>query len=314
VHVGTDHDHIADYRPLLYALRLDGWLHTIVADEVSPVLRGHFNVYPAHQGAASNGGAPRWWKGYRDTSEIFGWMRAVVGNDGIVQANHPVGSSGMFTFAGYDPASGVIASPEHWSDDFDAVEVLNSGDYLDYFPYFLDLVSRGKQVVPVGVSDSHSATDGDLGASITFLDAGTDLAGFGPDVLTAAMHEGATVVSRGPFIDATMDGVRVPGKTVAAGTLAVTVYAPDWMPVDRVSLYENGAVVATEACTGEAPTPCSTTFALAPQKDSAYVVVAESDRPMVWAHPGTLAWAMTNAVKVDLAGDGWTAPSPALVR
>ncbi|MFZ5478641.1 MAG: CehA/McbA family metallohydrolase [Myxococcota bacterium] len=315
VHVGTDHDHVADYRTLLYTLGLDGWMHSIVADEVSPVLRGHFNMYPASPGTSANGGSPRWWLGYRDTDEIVGWMRARVGPTGIVQANHPYGDSGMFKFAQYDLASGAIGARDRWSDGFDAVEVLNRGDHEEYLPYFLDLVSRGEDKIPVGVSDSHSATDGSLGVSLTFLETGTDLAGFGPEVLVAAMRAGRTVASRGPYVDARMGGERVIGTTVAPGSLDVTVYAPDWMPVETVSLVQDGEVVATAACAGEAPTPCATSFELSPAADASYVVVAESTtQPMVWAHAGTYAWAVTNAVKVDVAGDGWTAPRSPLIK
>ncbi|MBT3224058.1 MAG: hypothetical protein HN348_33740, partial [Proteobacteria bacterium] len=46
LHFGTDHDHVADYRPLVAAFGLDEVMRSVVADEVSPVLRGHINAYP----------------------------------------------------------------------------------------------------------------------------------------------------------------------------------------------------------------------------------------------------------------------------
>ncbi|MBT3220900.1 MAG: hypothetical protein HN348_17590, partial [Proteobacteria bacterium] len=46
LHFGTDHDHVADYRPLVAAMELDAVMRSVVADEVSPVLRGHTNAYP----------------------------------------------------------------------------------------------------------------------------------------------------------------------------------------------------------------------------------------------------------------------------
>lgn len=312
VHVGTDHDHVVDYRPLLAPMALDDRLVSIVADEVSPVLRGHFNVWPAAVDASRpNGGAPMWWLGYADTAEIFGWMREMVGADGIVQANHPVGSSGMFSLAGYD-ALGQVDQGDHWSDDFDAMELLNSGDWESNLPYYLDLVNRGKLVVPVGVSDTHSHTGGDVGANLTFLHTGGRLADLDDDALRAAMAAGATVVSRGPYIDARVGGAWAPGAEVPAGsTLAVTVYAPSWMPVETVSLLENGEVIATEVCMGAAPTPCTASWSLDAEADAAYVVIAASTtQGMVGAHDGALAWAATAATLLDLDGDGWDAPLP----
>lgn len=314
VHVGTDHDHTVDYRPLLAPLGLQARLVSVVADEVSPVLRGHFNVWPATVTAgATNGGAPRWWFGYLDTAEIFGWMREMVGEDGIIQANHPVGASGMFSLANYD-ANGHVDTPDHWSDDFDAMELLNSGDWANNLPYYLDLVARGRVLTPVGVSDSHAHMSGGVGLNLTFLRTGTTLADVDDTVLRAAMKGRATVVSHGPFIDARVGGEWAPGATVAAGSvLTVDVRAPSWMPVETVTLYEDGIPIATEACIGAAPTPCTASWPLAPAADAFYVVIAASmTLVMDGAHPGNLAWAATAATFVDVDGDGWTAPRTAI--
>jgi hypothetical protein len=97
----------------------------------------------------------------------------LLGEPGIIQVNHPEGSSGMFGNAGYDVSTGQVASEAHWTEDFDAVEVLNGGNYTDYLPFYLDLTARGLWPTPVGVSDSHSHTDGP-GESVTWLFSGVD--------------------------------------------------------------------------------------------------------------------------------------------
>lgn len=314
LHFGTDHDHVVDYNPLLRALGLEGRLRSVMADEVSPVLRGHFNAWPAPVRDGPNGGAPRWWHGYADTAEIFGWMRDMVGTDGIIQANHPVGGSGLFSLAGLDTTAGVVAKPTHWSDDFDAVEVLNSGDTDGYFETWLALLERGVLATPVGVSDAHGPLSGRLGHSLTFFLADVPPAAFDDAALKATMARGATVASRGPFIEARVDGAWAPGGLfTGATTLDVIVHAASWIPVDRVVLYANGTRADVRTCEGRAPEPCRTQFALAPQNDAVYVVVAESDREMGGPGAGTTAWATTSAVRVDTAGDGWTAPLPPLV-
>jgi hypothetical protein len=313
VHVGTDHDHIVDYRPVVTALGLDGWLHSVVADEVSPVLRGHFNAYPATRDGRPNGGAPRWWQRIESTADLFARIREEVGADGVIQANHPVGGSGMFTAADYTPGSGSVGISDHWGDDFQAMELLNSGDHEEYFPYYADLCARGKLITPVGVSDSHSWTGGEPGLNLTFLHTGGSLAEFDDAALTAAMAARATVVSYGPFLEATVDGEWAPGRVVTSGAVAFRVLAPSWMPVERVLLYRDGTVIEERPCAGAAPAWCEGTFALPSDADGSYILVADSASAMTAAWPGRFAWAATSAILVDVEGDGWSAPLPALV-
>ncbi|MSQ01854.1 MAG: carboxypeptidase regulatory-like domain-containing protein [Myxococcales bacterium] len=313
VHVGTDHDHVADYTGIVAALGLGDWLHSIVADEVSPVLRGHFNAYPAARTGANNGGAPRWWQQTRSTSELFAFIRRELGDDVLIQANHPVGGSGLFSLANYLPGTGRVGDADHWSSDFDSMELINSGHGSDYFPYYVDLIAHGQLVTPVAVSDSHAHTSGKPGLNVTFLHTGGTLAEFGPDVLRTAMRARGTVASLGPYIDATMDGTWAPGREVAPGSLAVRVWSPSWIPVTAVALWRDGVETARVPCTGRAPEWCATSFVLPGDTDGSYVVVAESTAPITAVWPGDYAWAATSAVLVDAAGDGWTAPLGPLV-
>ena len=314
IHVGTDHDHIVDYRPALEALGLQAWLHSIVAIEVSPVLRGHFNAYPATRDGRPNGGAPRWWQRLQSTEDLFAWIRESVGEEGIIQANHPDGGSGLFSAADYRPSRGTIGIADHWGEDFDAMELLNSGEYDTYFPYYVDLAARGKLITPVGVSDSHSWTGGKPGLNLTFINTGTTLAEFTPDVLRSAMAQRATVVSYGPYIDATIAGEWAPGRTVAPGTLNVRVLAPSWIPVQYVELWRNGSAIDRVACLGDAPVWCTAAWTIPDDTDASWVVVAGStDAPMSVVWPGTLAWGATSAIQSDVDANGWTPPLPPLV-
>lgn len=314
VHVGTDHDHVTDYRPMLEPLGLDGVLASIVADEVSPVLRGHFNAWPATRALGrANGGAPRWWLGVESTSALFAMIRELVGADGIIQANHPTGASGMFERAGY--RDGKVRDPDRWSSDFDAMEALNSGDHASYWLYYFDLVNHGKKVTPVGVSDTHGHDSGHLGASFTWLRTGTGVDGITDDVVRAAMRARATVIGTGPYIDATIAGAWAPGAEVRGPVqLDVAVKSPSWMPVETVQLWRDGAAIESRPCSGPAPARCAESWTLDPEVDASYVVIAESTAsPMVYAHAGDLAWAMTSSIFVDADGDGWRSPSPAIV-
>jgi len=299
VHFGTDHDHAADYRPLLEPLGLEGVLASVVADEVSPVIRGHLNVYPLeYLDDQSNGGAWPWYSDLvPDTQTEFDILHQRHPGV-IVQANHPV-SPGLASAAGWSP--GYISRPDNWSEDFDAVEVMNGGG-TDALEFYLDLVNRGVLVTPTGVSDSHSHL-GATGFSSTYIGIGTDdPAGYTDELLREAMAARRTVVSRGPFLELSVP----PGSEVVGSTeLEVQVHSSSWVLVDRVLLLRDGEVVETVEGTSAA-------FQLEPDEDAAYIVIAEGDSPMSPVS-GSRPWAMSSAILVDVAGDGWESPLPPLI-
>jgi hypothetical protein len=302
VHFGTDHDHLADYRPLVAPLGLDGRIRSVVADEVSPPMRGHFNIYPVEPvpGQPDNG-AWEWWA---ELPESTDWMvdrlREQNGPDFVLQSNHPTGS-GMGSSAGW--SEGHVSRGSFWTDRIEAVEVLNSGDVDSYLPFWADLVTRGQVVTPVGVSDSHSWTGGHVGWSATWLKVGEDE---GPavtdDEIRTAIRSGWTEPMRGPFLALSAD----PGDAIApGGTLSVEARSASWVKVDRLELWRDGALDQVVAGT-------SATFTLDPDQDAIYWVIAAGDQPMLPVTYDT-PWALGGPWRVDVGGDGWTAPKPPLV-
>ena len=308
VHFGTDHDHVADYRPMLAPLGLQSWMTTIVADEVSPVLRGHMNVYPIEAVAGQpNGGAPRWWDGIETTDLFYQQIRTRVGPDAIMQVNHPDGSSGMFGLADYNPTNGTVGSPDKFSEGFDAMEVLNDGQYDDFFPFYVDLNRRGYGVIAIGVSDSHGYRNG-VGENLTWLDVGLDdPADLTNAALTDAMRERRTVVSRGPYLDVRSGGAWAPGQLLTGSvTLTVDVLSASFVQVDTVDLMRDGEIIESVAWEGD---PLS--FELPEDGDSSYIVIAHGATSMAPVYTQT-PWAMAAAIQHDVDGDGWTAPFPRL--
>lgn len=310
LHFGTDHDNIADYRVLLEPLGLSTVLKSVVADEFSPVLRGHINVYPLEALPEANGGALTWWDQQQDTPAWFAALREQVG-DGIIQVNHPL-SSGMVDAARYDPSTGVVGRPDFWSDDFDTIELINDGDYDETFPYYLDMISRGMTPTPVGVSDSHGHRG--AGESVTFLHLGTDDVGEYTDAaMVDALKAHATVASTGPFLHVTAGGAWAPGQTfTGAVSLDVSIDAPSWVPVDALQVYRDGELVDEIAVDGAPPRRLETTVSLEPDADAVYVLVASSSSRMASVYPGNPSWAAASAIWVDVEGDGWTPPLPAV--
>jgi hypothetical protein len=318
VHFGTDHDHIADYRVLLEPLKLDGVLASIVAAEVSPVLRGHINAYPLEEAPDElNHGAVQWWRTWQDwvdTAGLFQWIRSMP-SDGsiIVQANHPAGPGGLLGAAGHNPEEGTIDNPDKWSPDFDAMEILNDGQHDTYVVHYLDLVNRGLDPVPVGVSDSHNHRGG-VGQNMTWVP--IDVADMGeltPDHIREAWESGGTVPSTGPIIEARAAGEWAPGQTFTGKTpIDLVVWAPDWMAVDALHIYENGVVIDTLSVEDSAPIRLDERVVLNPIEDAVYVFEVTGDSDMSPVYPGAYPWAMTAAIKIDTEGDGWTPPLPSL--
>jgi hypothetical protein len=297
VHFGTDHDHVADYRPLLGPLGLTPHLTSIVADEVSPPLRGHFNIYPVEPVVgAPNQGAFRWWSEIpTSTDAMLDRLRELHGDDILVQSNHPT-DSGMASSARWEV--GEVGDPNKWTTKIQAAELLNNTSKDDYQPFYFDMITRGVPLTPTGVSDGHAWLDGHVGMSGTFFAAGVDVpADLTPAALVDAWRRHATVVARGVFLDLSVE----PGATLAPGaTIDVTARSPSWIVVDRLLLYQNGAIVdEIEGTTG--------TFTLDTDADAVFVIAAEGDRSMRPVSDAT-PWAMTAPWWVDAEGDGWNPP------
>lgn len=299
VHFGTDHDQIGDYRALRDALGLGPHLATVIATEVSPVQRGHLNLYPLQPDASlpNNGGWPWWLNRVPDTETQFALIRDWYQGEFVIQSNHPL--SGLLSSAAWAP--GRIRASDRWSDDFQAIEVLNGGDH-EPFALYLDLVSRGLVVTPTGVSDAHRCTSGRPGLNATFFGFGVDdPAALTDDHVREAVAAQATIVTAGPFLHTSLR----PGAVVRPGPLEVEIRQPSWMHADTLELWENDTLKQTVSGT-------TATFDLNPASDAAYVVVARGGRDLAPVWPGARPWAMTAAIRVDVTGDGWSAPLPAL--
>jgi hypothetical protein len=313
VHFGTDHDHVADYRVLLQPLKLHQTLASIVADEVSPSLRGHHNAYPLESvPEVVNGGATLWWETWTDfvsTTGMYAEIRTMFSDgDVLIQANHPTSSSGLFANASWNLEDGEVTNSNKWDDGFDAFEVLNDGGYASVVPYYLDMLNRGLSPAPVGVSDSHSHRGG-IGENRTWVPIDIeDIQELTNDHIRSAIREGGTVASHGPLVVATINGQWAPGSThTGSVTLNVDIRTPSWMVVDTLHVYENGEEIMTLAVDDE---PLS--LNLSPDDDAVYVLITTGSEDMSPVYPGQLPWALTQGFFIDVDGDGWDSPLPSL--
>jgi hypothetical protein len=296
LHFGTDHDHVSDYRPIVSALGLEPHMASVVASEVSPVLRGHQNIYPLTPDPSLPSGSQYLW--YRELVDTTQDMVDILRDrypGVLIQMNHPL-DSGVGAAAGWEPGS--IGKPDFWSPDYDAVEVINDNN-REYFDFYLDLVNHGVLPMGVSVSDTHGCTSGDPGVHITFLHMSEDPLDYTDEALRSAYNDRTAVASMGPFIELS----QLPGSTLtSATTLSAEAFSPSWIVVDELALMENGIEVEVqEGTTAE--------FTLDPDSDASYIVIARGSQNMAPVWPRLQPWAMTNAILFDVGGDGWTAPS-----
>ncbi len=296
----TEHDHIGDYRPLIDALDLGHTLNTVVATEVSPVRRGHLNLYPLTPVAASpNNGGWQWWLQENRivyTEDQFTALREKYIGEFYAQVNHAW--TGMGSAASW--SEGSIREPDMWSWDFQVLEIRSAGE-LRGVDMYTDLVMRGQVITPTGGTDQHGW--GTLGMEGTWIGIGTNVpAEYTDDDLREALRAQRTQVMRGPFLDMSID----PGALIGPDqTLTVEAMSPTWIVVDRLTLYKNGEIEAvTEGTTA--------TWPLDATEDAAYWVTATGDAAME-PITGRTPWTMSAIIRVDVAGDGWQAPLPAYV-
>lgn len=260
----TDHNRITDYSDAVRTQSLGDEVAVIAGDEITSAgasLWGHFNALPLPVPSAREApdDAVPW---YFDRSPAEMFRRAREMGARVVMVNHPrmPPSIGYFDLTRFDAATG--SAGDGFSEGFDTLEVFN-GIWLEtpekVREGLVDLVGlarRGLRVTAVGNSDSHRLVHEEAGYPRTWIHVGD-----GPrETLVAralaALHEGRTSVSAGPFVELTVAEAES-GSTVrpdARGRVRahVRVTAPAWVPVENVELWVDDAVAARVRVTAPA--------------------------------------------------------------
>jgi len=313
--VTTDHDRMADYRPLATALGLDSRFQVIPGVEVSPVLRGHFNLFPVEPRPQTllNGGAESWWFIPENQDELFERIYASGSSTSLLQVNH--GRGGMMSFASYSPGTGEVSDPDLWSWDFELFELINAtsrGDFAELREDYFSFLNQGYRKVPTGVSDSHGRSSPcGYGRTDVFLDT-EDPSSVTPAQLQEALQAGHVIVAGGITLRAS-SGSSLPGDELVGESheLVASVRAPDWMRPEEVRLIRDGVLVSTVELPDEPEEGAlwwEGSFVLEPEEDAWYVVEVEGSQALGGVWGGGVPYAITNAFFVDVGGDGWTPP------
>ena len=319
--VATDHNRITDYGPAKARLaKVPSALFPALAvgDEItsggSPLF-GHFNAFPLPTPAA--GVAPE-----AATIPYFGvaprdlFAGARRAGAAIVQVNHPrmPPKIGYFDQTGFDAATGKAGAD--FAEDFDAVEAHN-GIWLEsperVREGYMDLVGlarRGKLVAATGNSDSHKLFLEEPGYPRTYVTLPRGEAPLEARVV-AALRARSTVVSSGPYLEASVDG-QLPGSVVKATkgrvTVSLRVFAPAWVTVESIEVLVDGKAVRTFAVQGKPKNgerfATKVTLALEHDATVGVWVDAKTPLPRVLHEKDARAIAFTTPFFVDADGDG----------
>jgi hypothetical protein len=341
LNVTTDHNVASDLSPAIAALDYgDDVVGSIIGDEFN-FISGHGGAYPVtYDPNLPEGGIPTWQDpcvpgvgvNCTSASDVFAMMHAQYPGTTAVTINHPYwanGDLGYFTNIAWGAGTAnPLPAALPTAGLFDAIEVLNGYQMRSAVVGYLIsdwmfLLSQGYRVTALGSSDTHKINWVRAGWPRSWLRLPTDRPGevTGAQLGEAIRHQRA-VASTGPFAELTVDGVGI-GDTVTPDGETVTVKmrvdAPDWMPLDKVRLYQDGRLLRDWVPPAGRRPVFHAKIEVPVSADSWFVLQAEGSQPIPadvvgeYSHSSgyeVLPFVITNPVFVDADGDGnWHPPA-----
>ncbi len=266
--------------------------------EVDAPGTGRFSGYPAGP------------SGFAELSTAgAGPLLAVLRRDGaLAQVNLPrPEGEGYFQAQGLDPGA-LAAAPESLLA-FDALELLSGrrpGGLPAYGKAWSSLLAARRSVAAVAGSDLDGLAGDRLPSPVTYVRTGSDA----PLSLVSALRAGRTEASAGAFARLTLLGAEV-GDTVrtAAGPAMahVTVIAPRWVRVSRVTVLVDGEVNAVYMTRGsDRPVRFDEDVQLELNASGFISVRVEGDADLEWALPGVRPPELSTSKKgIAVSGPIW---------
>lgn len=311
----TDHDVVTDLQPWIDELGFTALLNAYPGVEISP-RAGHVGVYPIPYDATQrgNGGISLAYLDageakYRAIPDVFAAARAMSTNP-VVQLNHPRGGTSLFDTTNFDPNTDnpTTFAATNWSTDFDTVEVINR--FPSTCATFADLaqfLNVGLKKTGLGNSDTHTLRGNPAGVPRNYIVSSAEPGAISGEDITAAMKAGQVTVGAHAFI-AFSDNLW-PGETRVGDTQTfnVRVQTPSYSQATRLHVIVNGKVVQSLDRTGNNGFDFDEAIELAFDADSWVIFFAVGPKGGAWEY-GDTTLAFTNAVYVDVDGDGWQAP------
>jgi hypothetical protein len=332
--VATDHNTITDYSAALKKLGLNGELAVLPGCEVTTPDVIHYNTYPMEirpdepgNGAIDSTG---------DTAEPLFKASREKDPGAIIQVNHPrAGSLGYFNNFSLDQESAATALPE-LDTGFDILEVLNGPYYYSSNQAAIEdwfhLLNRGYYFPIVGSSDSHGIDRGEPGYSRTYVQySGAGAERLDQAALLQAIRKGRAFATNGPIISLLVNGqfamgdlLRAPGGKV---NLKLEVTGAPWVAVNEVRLILNGQrrIIFPVHAEAKSIRKFEQEISLTLHEDTSICLeaigkttlfpVLQSPSRTGDLEDGTLPYALTNPVFVDVDGNGrYEPPLPEKIR
>ncbi len=252
--IATDHNKHIDYREIADAHGVDQYFTPVIGNEVT-TKQGHFNIFPVAKGAPVPSHQTTNW------DELFEEIYTTP-DVKIAILNHP-----RDIHSGFRPFSRrhhISVSGENMDGNrmqFNAMEMINSGavqvNVKELLHDWCGLINRGRQITPVGASDSHDVSRYIVGQGRTYIQCADDDPGnIDVDKAVAAFQDGRVIVSYGLMVKLSIhkarNADRIKLDTHSASdrpilekeSIEVTaeVLGPSWARCNQVSLYVNGPI------------------------------------------------------------------------
>jgi len=318
--IATDHNHHADYRPIMKATGTSRFFTSVIGNEVT-TKTGHFNAFPI----VANSPVPDYKLG--DWTKLMASMRATPGVRVII-LNHPHNTHSNFRALApenFNPVTGRHLRGAPYS--FNALEVVTSAamqsDNLRVYSDWFALLNHGYRIAGVGSSDTHDVSRFILGQARTYVEC-PDTNPAKIDVAKAcdSFRNLRAYISMGLLVRMQVEDQFTVGDLAMnlkeQMRVNVRVLGPSWVRADKVTLYANGKVLAQKKIkSNERIEKANLTLTLPrPKHDVHLIAVATGPgiRAPFWESPRSyqptsrkhepLVQGATNPIWIDGDGDG----------
>jgi hypothetical protein len=315
----ADHQDVTDYTAKINELGMQDTISCAPGEELSMGAWGHWGVFPLTrvEGVRGHGAVPSRGK---TIDEIFDFVRTNH-PDAVLTVHHPRLDNGIsyFNLAGFQSKT-AAANKKGFRLDFDAIELLNGyrlsqpASIQTLIKDWFGLLNHGYLVTALGNSDTHYLTGNVGGYPRNYIWVGEEnVTSVTPKMIAQSVKQHHVFVTTGPFVRFSAEGADIGDLVVipkGSTQLSITVEAPQWISVSKVTLFINGEVSQSWAVTNTGKTVrFQQSVPLTLTKDSYAVVQVEGDKTLspVYGSATTykvFPFAITNPIFFDVNSNG----------
>lgn len=251
--IATDHNKYIDYDKVAREVGARSFFTPVRGCEVTTP-RGHFNVFPIAPDAKAVSHQQTNWK------ELFADIRKTPDVEVIILNHARDLHSGVRPFAIENHFALQGENAVGWELGFNAMEILNSAatqsDGMQLTHDWMALLNSGKNVVPIGCSDSHDVARHFVGQGRTYIRCDDSRPESLPlEACLKSLANGQSLVSYGVFVRVIAEGGYEAGELAVVDRerpikVKVEAQTPNWINADRVQLYLNGELLEERSLGG----------------------------------------------------------------